>query len=232
MAQQQRRRQRRGATAAVAAAALVGAAQGSALTPPQSVLSPATLAQWIPANPDFLPSVPCVQVVALQDSTTLPGLNDELKTLGFAARTQELVSAPSPQGKAAGCFDSHVNVWNDALNRGCSSALILEEDARFEGEVLQSGFAKVESFITGGGLNHTDIILLGWNGNYYTGGHHPPQNKTRVTKTGYECIYDIRHWFETHAYVISGAAMQRLKDITYDGRPIDDYLSECAPPLI
>ena len=227
------RRRRRGvATAAVAAAALVGAAQGGTVTPPQSVLSPVTLADWIPAKPDFLPSVPCVQIVALQNSTTLPGLTVELAAMGFTPRVQELVGAPDPQGKAAGDFHAHVKVWNMALDRGCSSALILEEDARFEGSVLQQGFKAIDSFISGGGLKTIDVLLLGWNANYYTGGNVPFQNKTRLSATTTECIYAIQKWFETHAYVISGAAMQRLANASYDGRPIDDYLSDEVPAVV
>ena len=64
-----RRRARR---ALAAAATLVGAAQGSAVVPlPQDALSPATLGAWLPATPNFLPSVPCVEVVALQNSLRL-----------------------------------------------------------------------------------------------------------------------------------------------------------------
>jgi len=165
-----------------------------------------------------------VQVLGLENSSSLAGLKNELNAMKLSDSAEYLVQQPDPQGKAAGCFGGHVKMWNRALERGCEAALILEEDARFEGPVLKSGMASADTFLKSG--NSYDMYFLGWNADFFTGGHLPSKNLTKLwTVPGAECSYKVHYWFETHAYIISKAAMEKYKDLNYTGTPIDDLLS-------
>ena len=74
-----------------------------------------------------------------------------------------------------------------------------------------------------------DILLLGWNADYFTGGHIDRWgNWTTVNRTTFDCVFNVHIWFETHAYIVSHSRMSAWKNLTYDGVggvPIDDYLS-------
>jgi len=182
------------------------------------------LAEDVGEDPNFLPTVKCVQVLALANSSSLPGLKEQLKAMKLEGRAQYLVQQPDPAGKASGCFSGHVQIWNEALARGCEEALVLEEDARFEGPVLKQAMASVDAFLNSG--TAYDMYFLGWNADFFTGGHLPKKNLTKLSEVpGAECSYKVQFWFETHAYIISKAAMQRMRNLTYTGTPIDNYLS-------
>lgn len=191
----------------------------------QSLMAPAQEDgyKWESNLPYFLPTVKCVEVLSLRNSNSLHGLTEELEAIGLANRTEYLIQVPDPEGKAAGCFRGHVKMWNNALAKGCETALILEDDARFEGATLQQGMHAADLFLRS--KTPFDLYFLGWNANFFAG-YFPPENRTRVHEVpGLNCSYNVHFWFETHAYIISRDAMQLYKDLQYQGVPIDDLLS-------
>ncbi|KAL3902908.1 MAG: hypothetical protein SGPRY_011877, partial [Prymnesium sp.] len=184
--------------------------------------------EWIGSDPDILPSVDCIHIVTTTNSSELPVLLNELSLLNMRSRVSYSAYPADMQGKAAGCFRSHVAEWNRALARGCEMTLMLESDAVFYGPVLNQSMALAEKFLSS--RHPFDVLLLGWESNLITGGHLPQQNLSKVTDVGLECVYKVNFWFETHAYVMPRATMERLKDITYEGVPIDNVLSEVYAP--
>lgn len=172
--------------------------------------------------PTYLPDIQCIEVVSLIDSVSASGLRRELSLLGWEHKAEFLQQLPDPQGKDAGCFRSHVLAYKKALARGCDKALILEDDARFMGAVLNQGMEKVQHFLNNASF---DILLLGWESNIFTGSSALPST---VEGTGYECIYGIRRWFETHAYIISHSLMEKMASVTFEGIPIDVALAHVA----
>ena len=86
------------------------------------------LDEWVGPHPNFLPSVRCIEILALNNSTTLSLLMRELTAMDMSDRADTLMQQPDPEGKAAGCFKGHVTLWNRALARGCDETLVLEEE--------------------------------------------------------------------------------------------------------
>ena len=137
--------------------------------------------RWIGRSPNFLPSVTCVQIVALEGSEELPTLLKELSLMGMMPRVNYTVRPPDPDGKDAGCFRGHVAQWNQALDRGCGTTLVLEEDAIFDGPVLQQAMARAEAFVAS--QADFDLFFLGWESNLLTGGHLNASQRTTLEAT-------------------------------------------------
>jgi len=179
--------------------------------------------EWIGTAPHFLPSVTCIQIVALENSKTLPTLLHELDLMGMMHLVSYTLRPPDPDGKEAGCFRGHVDEWKAALDRGCGTTLMLEEDAVFDGPVLQQSMKHSEAFLAARGSDF-DILLLGWESNLFTGGHLKPSQRTKLAKTASQCIYEVHCWFETHAYIISQPMMRKYSTLVYNGTAIDALL--------
>ena len=65
---------------------------------------------------------------------------------------------------------------------------------------------------------------------YPDGAHEQQVILTDMVQGGRKCIYRLTQWVDMHAYVISGTAMARWRDIKYEtyNSPIDDVLSYSA----
>ena len=74
----------------------------------------------------LLPEVRCLIYLAVGQSSSAALFEAQFRRLGFWDRVHVLKSTPDPDGKAAGCFRSHVRGWNYALSRGCEHTLMLE----------------------------------------------------------------------------------------------------------
>eukprot|EP00966_Prymnesium_polylepis_P130947 3028620-Prymnesium_polylepis.1 len=152
----------------------------------------------------LLPAVHCITYVALEDSKELPLFEAQMRSLGLWDRVTVQQSPPDPDGKAAGCWRSHVRAWNDALARGCEHALILEEDVYFEEAVVEAGMAHANAFIASG--SPYDMFFLGYS---------PEVNLSHKTMAPfqdlaamqgsvevydgdrYQCVYRLRRWLCT-----------------------------------
>eukprot|EP00966_Prymnesium_polylepis_P252058 5827277-Prymnesium_polylepis.1 len=73
-----------------------------------------------------------------------------MKALGMWDRVTVHLNEPDPEGKAAGCFRSHVKGWNEALARGCEDALMVEEDLYFNEPVVNQSMANANAFVASG----------------------------------------------------------------------------------
>ena len=98
----------------------------------------------------LLPTVKCIVYLALNGSTQLPLFEYQMKRLGFWDRVIVHISEPDPDGKAAGCFRSHVMGWNIALTKGCDHALMMEEDVYLNEPVVKMGMDNAEAFLASG----------------------------------------------------------------------------------
>ncbi|KAL1499880.1 hypothetical protein AB1Y20_012563 [Prymnesium parvum] len=181
--------------------------------------------QWIGPNPNFLPSVDCIQIVTLHGSEVLPILLKQLSLMGMSARVNYTQRFPDVDGKDAGCFRGHVEEWKAAVQRGCHNTLMLEDDAIFNGPVLQQAMKSAEAFLDS--ATSFGVLLLGWASTFGFPSHLLP---TQLWTTATPCVYRVKTWFETHAYVISRELMEALQNEKFHGIAIDVALSnEYAP---
>lgn len=167
-----------------------------------------------------LPSVDCVRVISLEGSEQLPLLEAELDRLGLRDRAVFQTETPDPEGGQAGCFRAHVRAWNAGREAGCSSLLVLEDDAFFDPDVEQQGLSRADAYLKTG--LPFDLLLLGWNKMVGIG-------RVSVQKIdGSECAFNlIGDWASTHAYVISPAATEKWKNLEWrEGRALDVYVAD------
>jgi len=150
----------------------------------------------------------------------------QTETMGLRSRVHLQVDLPDPAGKDAGCFTSHVKAWHEALDLGCSSLLVMEEDAWFVPAVIAMTNGHVTPFLKAAGQEF-DYVLLGYDNHLtFEFTSHPVAETTVETVPDFQCIYEIHNWFCTTSYVISRRAMLRNYNWTYTGTPIDDAMSQ------
>lgn len=112
-----------------------------------------------------------------------------------------------PNGGAQGCFESHINVIKRAFDQGRENVVIFEDDvAPFK--INKKRLREVTDFLNN---YEWDIFYLGLCPHFFT---HP----RRVNKN----IYELRNSC-THAYILNRPYMDRLKDLKFDGTPIDTF---------
>lgn len=184
----------------------------------------------------LLPSVQCIEYMVLEHSTSLPLFKAQMQMLGMWDRVTVHIATPDPDGKAAGCFRAHVKAWNAALERGCASTLMVEEDFYFNDQSVKQSLDHADTFVAAG--RSYDMLFLGYS---------PQQNitdgvlKSQVDPAKYmlgsvatydddafQCIYRLHDWLCTQSYIISPETMERWKNLTYTPNvtpPIDLYLS-------
>ena len=98
--------------------------------------------------------------------------------------------------------------------------LVLEDDAFFEDGTLSRCNASLEHVLSAS--VPFDLFLLGWSGF--------AKDVAAEPVVGQRCVYWLRHWASSHAYVISRAAMERWRHLQLTsgtGRlsHIDNYLA-------
>jgi len=186
----------------------------------------------------LLASVDCIRYLTLPNSTQTPPFERQMRELGLWRRVAVQVSAPSPRGKEAGCFDAHQRAWSESLAAGCRNLLVLEEDVFFDARVVAPGAAHADDFLSRGDYDY-DMLFLGWGLSFLnisTEVSTPAGSSATVEDIAagytyvapidhYRCVYRIHHWLDTTAYVISRDAMQRYGALSYTpGLPIDVML--------
>ena len=147
-------------------------AHSSSMQPAAEAWNTPTSPASVPgANPDnngnltfaegtLLPSVQCLEYMALKNSSQLPLFKAQMQALGMWDRVTVHIAAPDPEGKPAGCFRAHVAAWNHALSRGCESALMLEEDVFFNEPVVEKSMINADAFVASG--LPFDMLFLGY----------------------------------------------------------------------
>ena len=108
----------------------------------------------------LLPEVQCLEYMAVRGSKELPLFTAQMQALGLWDRVTLHLVDPDPDGKAAGCFRSHVAVWNSALARGCEHALMLEEDLYFNEPAVPQAMASANAFLAA--KQPYDMLFLGY----------------------------------------------------------------------
>ena len=108
----------------------------------------------------LLPEVQCLEYMAVKGSKELPLFTAQMQALGLWNRVTLHLVDPDPDGKAAGCFRNHVNVWNEALARGCEHALMLEEDLYFNEPAVPQAMASANAFLAA--KQPYDMLFLGY----------------------------------------------------------------------
>eukprot|EP00930_Biecheleria_cincta_P046889 TRINITY_DN32417_c0_g1_i1.p1 TRINITY_DN32417_c0_g1~~TRINITY_DN32417_c0_g1_i1.p1 ORF type:complete len:318 (-),score=31.78 TRINITY_DN32417_c0_g1_i1:144-959(-) len=173
----------------------------------------------------FLPSVDCVRVIALEGSSMRHPMEDQLKEFGLWNRTFWQTEKQDPDGSVAGCWRAHVKAW--AASSNCSNLLVLEEDAFFD--VSTESYSRfpgpgptyAEMFLQSAAAY--DLLLLGW-----VPGYRMPSVERLP---GSSCVFRLSgDWKQTHAYIISKQARQRLSNLNleFNGLDIDTYLSSLS----
>lgn len=195
-----------------------------------------SLANNAPARP-LLSSVDCIRYLTLPNSTQTPLFERQMRELGLWRRVAVQVSAPSPRGKEAGCFDAHQRAWRESLATGCRNLLVLEEDVFFDARVVAPGAAHADDFLSRGDYAY-DMLFLGWGLSFLNISTEVPAAAGNTVEDiipagytyvapidHYRCVYRIHHWLDTTAYVISRDAMARYGALSYTpGLPIDVML--------
>ena len=183
----------------------------------------------------LLPSVQCIEYIALVGSQTLPLFRQQMQALGFWNRVTLHPQRVDSEGKAAGVFRAHVNAWKSAVARGCHSALILEEDTFFNEPVVEQSMAHADNFLASG--EPYDMLFLSYSTEHQSKEHFlrplkdPQYMLTKwepYAQNSYDCVYVLHRWLTTGAYVISRPTMERWSNLTYVANqtlPIDAYLA-------
>jgi len=178
----------------------------------------------------LIPELQCIFYLTLQNSSMITLFEKQMRSLGLWDRVIVHASTPDPEGKAAGCLRAHVAGWNQALDMGCTSAMMLEEDVFFEETVVEKGLERANKFLESG--THYDMFMLGWTVGFDKAGlddvmlefQEPEKMYGKVSTfhdDKYECIYKCQFWRTTQSYIISSSFMRKNKDLVWAGKPID-----------
>ena len=108
----------------------------------------------------LLPAVHCIYYLTLNGTSSAALFEVQAKALGLWDRVTVQVSEADPDGKAAGCFRSHVKAWNSAVDRGCETALLLEEDVYFQEPVVEAALDYANAFVAAN--RSFDMLFLGY----------------------------------------------------------------------
>ncbi len=115
------------------------------------------------------------------------------------------LNRPSMSISEIGCCASHREVWYKIVQNGHQSALILEDDARFEFEMLKNLINNWDK------LPEFDFLHLGWN--YYAG--YKPQTIEAVDIPELPGLWKGDGMWLTHAYIITNELALDWLDRTY-----------------
>ena len=108
-----------------------------------------------------------------------------------------------------GCFESHINVINDAAKNKFNNIIIFEDDV-IPNNITEKRINDLVSFIKN---NDFDILYLG--------------SKPDITKDSKiidknKNIYKIKT-LTAHSYVLNKNTIEKLKNLKYEDQPIDVY---------
>lgn len=131
--------------------------------------------------------------------------NQELSKLNL--RTEFLLSEPDRENSERGCFDSHVMAAKIALDNGCKSLLVFEDDVKILSFSLQQINA-INQFIEQNAsfdLLYLGLILgklwfCGWRS---------------IVRARGACL---------HAYILSESGLQKMANYQYTGLAIDEVV--------
>ncbi|XWV24976.1 hypothetical protein QJ856_gp0803 [Tupanvirus deep ocean] len=108
-----------------------------------------------------------------------------------------------------GCFTSHVKIINDAYDKKLNNILIFEDDivCYLSKEEFDQKMQQIHEFMDN---NDFDILFIG---------SIPDIFNKRVVKV-YKDIYKANAYC-THAYILSRKGIEKFRNLTYNGTPID-----------
>lgn len=119
-------------------------------------------------------------------------LEDEIQRVKLAPKTEIVKVKKHPEGGAKGCYESHQNVWKDALQKGHQVVLIVEDDVFFS-EDWEALLPHVADFLASG--QPWDCFVLGW----------VPFRAKRFSSH----VSHLLRGTATHAYLVSRAALEK-----------------------
>ena len=118
------------------------------------------------------------------------------------------------KGGLHGCFESHISVIKKAYENGVENILVLEDDLQ-PGTVTQKHLDRAVNFMKKN--KAWSIFYLGAVPDLRKGSCHKIK--------GFSHVYQLKS-ICTHAYAINRRAMKKLKNLTYQGTPIDYYFRD------
>lgn len=123
-----------------------------------------------------------------------------------------------PNGGQQGCFESHVQLCKEALERGEKSCFILEDDFEATNDFLKSRCNKaLQESIDFMKNNDWDLFYLGVLPNWWM------SDSKRIGKF----TYKLQPWACTHAYLINEKYMKEVSNWKYTGTAIDQKYRNC-----
>ena len=209
--------------------------------------APAPSSSWTApsaSTTSYMPSIDCVRVITLYDSTSIPVIQKEMEKYGLWDRTVVQTEVEDPHFSRRGVWNAHQRAWKES--EGCNNTLVFEDDAFFDDEYAASGMANVERFLAADRASQPyDLIMLGWAyQNCQDEINNTLSNIQRSQSTpraepigdGFTCMYRLKHWSDLHAYVISSRAREEFSkpvwrkqtDQQRDPDHIDNYFALLA----
>lgn len=118
-----------------------------------------------------------------------------------------------PEGGTKGCFESHVRVAKEALDRGCRNVLIFEDDIR-PNKITKERLKEVENFIRQ--RDDWDLFYLGLCPHFLS---------VSRKVIGYKNIFRLKNLC-AHAYILNRPYMKKISKMEYDGTAVDSVYDQ------
>jgi len=180
---------------------------------------------------------PCAVALTVSGSGSFETFMRETASVEELGEMTVLSSERDPEGGQAGCFRAHVAAAQWALARGCTAAVVLEDDAYFR-PALSERWSEISEFV----LERGDSFDVLWLGGLPAG----PTESVRDPR--FPHVRSTTGHLLTHAYVASAAGLRRLAAMTLpsashaDERSVDVFILlhevlrwdrsfELSPPL-
>lgn len=168
----------------------------------------------------FFPSIRCINLVSRDDR--YQESKEVFSDLEMNVKYHRVERNKHPE---AGCFQSHIDIINEALDGGQDYILILEDDAISTVDDKQSWMSMFFSTSRDRwfGLLEEAINFMKINDNWelFYLGMMPDTSRYKVNRVSLDGnIYNV-HSLCTHAYVIHRRLMEKIKNYDYAGVPID-----------
>ena len=119
-----------------------------------------------------------------------------------------------PNGSNHGCFESHINIFKEAYDKGHKKILIFEDDIVVSSSLTKQNVSECIKFIK---ENKWDL--------FYLGAVPDMRGFNRTKKTSYENIYQLKG-ICTHAYIVNENVIRRYRNLQYKNVPIDYLLRD------
>lgn len=146
----------------------------------------------------LVPTVDCVRVISLVNSSLRQRILAEAHRVGLGDRLQVQEEIRDPEGGFAGVYRAHMRAAAAGLARGCAHQFVLEDDTFFDMPSVAAWNASAERFLRSG--RAYDMLFAGW----------PPALKTHAERAPFQncSLFRLHNWVDMHAYILSKESMR------------------------